>query len=274
MSRITRRAVLLTTMSAVLIPPSLLAAEPLTTATIDRLSPFLGVWDVERRRPRGSGGPGQANGRGNGEGPPPFGRPDRPVDDERADDPVPGMDRGDRHVLAIMTEAGKKAFAALDPKDLPANNCISPGLPHIVGVPEPQEWMIRDGNLVIHHSYYDTWRTIHLDAREAPAGTPHTHEGYATGRFDGDVFVIRTTHLAATGGGLARNAPASDARVVEERYRLAADGNSLVANLTITDSKYLTQPTHPRAHLTRAPQGTTVESFPCSVEGAQSYLPK
>lgn len=279
-----RRLFSLMAATAILVPALPYAAPAAQDDTETKLKAFLGVWDTSRRRPRrGPGGPGgfgggPGDGRGGGfgreRGAPPPGRPDEADQAAQADDPVPGMDRGDRHVLSLMTEAGRKAFYAMKPEDLPANNCISPGLPHVVGVPQPQAWMLKDGNLVIHHGYYDTWRTIHLGRKDAPEGTPMSQGGYAVGWFDGDTFVIRTTHLKATAGGLARNAPASDARVVEERYRLADDGKALTGRMTISDSKYLTHPLHIPIYKTKAPEGTKVESFPCSLESARSYLEK
>ena len=44
--------------------------------------------------------------------------------------------------------------------------------------------------------------------------------------------------------------------------------------MTITDPKYLTQPIVLHMKLLRQPEGTKIESFPCSIEGARSYLKK
>ena len=187
---------------------------------------------------------------------------------------VPGLDRGDRRTYSIMTPEGKAAFAAMDPLDLPANNCKSPGLPSIAMTPNLQVWSASGDTLTIHHEYYDTVREIHLGRRTHPANAAHTPLGDAVSWIDGDTLVIETANLSALPGGLGRNAPGSDARTVVERYRLSPDKQSLYGEMTITDPKYLTQPIKLRMKLLRQPEGTKIESFPCSIEGARSYLKK
>ena len=142
---------------------------------------FSGAWQVDRHRgPAGRRGPGDGRGPHDRRGPPPEGRGERLGPPDGPGGPggeevkiagvnVPGLERGDRHTYSIMTPAGKAAFAAMDPLDLPANNCKSPGLPSIAMTPTLQIWSATGDTLTIHHEYYDTVREIHLDRRTHPA---------------------------------------------------------------------------------------------------------
>jgi hypothetical protein len=266
-----RRRALLALCAAVLVGAPALSAISSKAHATATYADFTGVWLVDRdHRP-----PGGRQPEGRRAPPPPFARgqglgPQGPGD--ASNDKIPGLDRGDRHVRSLMTAEGKAAFDAMDPLDLPANNCKSPGLPSIAMTPNLQDWEQSGETLTIHHDYYDTWRKIHLDRRSHPTSAAHTPEGDAVSWMDGDTLVIETTNLSATPGGLARNAPSSDARTVVERYRLSPDKDTLYGEMTLTDVKYLTQPLTLHVTLHRQPEGTTIETFPCSIEAARSYL--
>jgi len=237
---------------------------------------FTGAWQVSRdhRPPGGRRGPRSGAARGDRDFGPggPGRRGDPTAAGDTSNDKIPGLDRGDRHVRMLMTAAGRKAFDSMNPLDLPANNCKSPGLPSIVMTPNLQVWSLSGDTLTIHHEYYDTVRTIHLDRRTHPADAKHTAAGDAVSWMDGDTLVIETADLAPTLGGLSRNAPSSDARTVTERYRLSPDHNTLYGEMTLRDPKYLTRPLVVHVTMTRQPRGTKIETFPCSIDHARDYL--
>jgi len=181
-----------------------------------------------------------------------------------------GHTAGDYRVRGLMTEAGQAEFDKFDPSELPANNCISPGLPLIASASYLQEWKLDGDNLRITHEHYSTKRTIHLDT-EAPEDLRPTRAGYATGSFDDNSLVVKTTGLTATFGGLSRNAPSSDARVVTERYQLLEDG-TMELQIAIEDEKFLTQPLQMPVRIQRAEPGAELILFPCDVEAARRHL--
>ena len=212
---------------------------------------FSGMWEVQPgHRPHGNDGPS----------PQPL--PNEPK----------GLAPGDRRVRQMMTAAGRAAFDALDPRDLPANNCRSPGLPSIAMTPNLQEWKFTVDVLHIDHEYFSTKRQIFLDGRKHPDDIPHTAEGHAIGTIDGRTLVIETSLLAAMPGGLSRNAPGSDARVVTERYTLSEDGNSMHGRITIHDPKFLTRDINLEVKLVRAEPGTEIVFFPCDIESSRRDL--
>lgn len=83
-------------------------------------------------------------------------------------------------------------------------------------------------------------RTIWMDGRERPpAYAGHSFQGFALGRWDGDVLTAETTHLKEAyvrRNGLAR----SDRATVREHY--ARHGNMVTVTAVINDPVYLTEP--------------------------------
>lgn len=246
-------------------------------STADRLQAMDGVWQVS---PRGRGTRG-----GGPDGPPPgmsgdrTGRGDRamrgpPPDGDGAGLPGPdieGLDMGDRRTYSIMTAEGRAAFEAMNPRDLPANNCRTNGLPSLVGIPDVQEWSVDGPVLTVHYADFDTYRTIYLDGRAAPADASHL--GHSTGAFEGGDFVVTTTSVLASPGGLGRNAPGSGSRTYVERYHLDGGGQAVSGSVTIHDPLYLTQDIVVPIAFRRAEEGVIVpEGIPCSVEASQRYL--
>ncbi|XOV90631.1 MAG: hypothetical protein ACFHX7_12285 [Pseudomonadota bacterium] len=170
-----------------------------------------------------------------------------------------------------MTDAGRAAFEKFDPALLPANNCQSPGLPSIAMTPNLQLWEFADGQLKITHEYFSTERTVHFDPQK-PANLKETHLGYATASLDDNTLTITTTALAPSWGGLSRNAPSSNARIVTERYTLSEDGQSITGTLTIEDKNFLQRTIELPLRLRRADAGTELVLFPCSIEASQRHL--
>jgi hypothetical protein len=83
-------------------------------------------------------------------------------------------------------------------------------------------------------------RTIWMDGRpHPPEYARHTWQGFSTGRWEGDVLVVMTTHLKA--GWFRRNGLArSDQADVTEHF--IRHGNYLTQVVVINDPVYLTEP--------------------------------
>ena len=89
-------------------------------------------------------------------------------------------------------------------------------------------------------STYEQTRTIWMDGRPHPSPyAPHTFMGFSTGRWDGQVLTVVTTHLKQ--GWLRRNGvPESDQTTLFERF--SRHGNYLTHTVIITDPVYLAEP--------------------------------
>ena len=103
--------------------------------------------------------------------------------------------------------------------------------------------------VIIAHQFGGVVRTIHLDGRPAPPGTPHTHQGYSVGEWRGDVLHVETTHLSpaffalmvgsetATLGG-----PTSDQARVIERWWPSQNDNAVMMDMVVDDPVYYEEP--------------------------------
>ena len=89
-------------------------------------------------------------------------------------------------------------------------------------------------------STYEQTRTIWLDGRPHPSPyAPHTFMGFSTGKWEGGVLTVVTTHLKQ--GWLRRNGvPESDQTTLFERF--ARHGSYLTHTVIITDPVYLAEP--------------------------------
>lgn len=91
-----------------------------------------------------------------------------------------------------------------------------------------------------HHFAWGTERTIWMDGRPHPPDYAlHTAQGFSTGKWDGDILTVYTTHLKE--GWIRRNGvPRSDRATVVEHFIRHDDGLTLMT--VITDPVYLTEP--------------------------------
>jgi len=91
----------------------------------------------------------------------------------------------------------------------------------------------------IHHFAWGTERTIWMDGRPHPPDYAlHTSMGFSTGKWDGDILTVTTTHLKE--GWIRRNGvPRSDRAVVTEHF--IRHGDHLTWDTVIKDPAYLTE---------------------------------
>src|SRR5262245_27638303 len=83
-------------------------------------------------------------------------------------------------------------------------------------------------------------RTIYMYGRpHPPAYAPHTFAGFSTGKFEGNVLTVTTTHIKR-GWLRANGAPQSDAATVTEH--LIRHGDTITVLAVIDDPVYLSEP--------------------------------
>ena len=92
----------------------------------------------------------------------------------------------------------------------------------------------------IYNGTYQQYRTIWMDGRaHPPEYVPHTHMGFSTGEWHGDILTVKTTHIKKEfyrRSGL----PSSDLTTLVEHW--IRHGNILSHVSMITDPVYLTEP--------------------------------
>ncbi len=91
-----------------------------------------------------------------------------------------------------------------------------------------------------HISWQAPERTIWMDGRPHPPDyAAHTWQGFSTGKFEGDMLTVTTTHLKA--GWIRRNGvPRSDRATTTEHW--IRHGNYLTVVVIVRDPVYLTEP--------------------------------
>ncbi len=89
-------------------------------------------------------------------------------------------------------------------------------------------------------STYEQTRTIWMDGRShPPEAAPHTWMGFSTGKWEGDILTVYTTHIKQ--GWIRRNGlPQSDQATLVEHF--IRHGNLMTHMVVLTDPVYLAEP--------------------------------
>jgi hypothetical protein len=132
-----------------------------------------------------------------------------------------------------LTAAGRAGLAQWNPRDNSLLRCGTKGTPLIMISPLPMEFTREGDTIVLRLEEYDTVRTIHMNPN-AVAPPEHTLLGFSRGRFEGNVLVVETDHIAA-GYFDHEGTPMSNDIKVVERFTPNADYTRLDYTLTTTD---------------------------------------
>ncbi len=146
-----------------------------------------------------------------------------------------------------MTAAGQSSFDNYDPNygdPRQWDDCEPEVIPALLLTPgvATVDFVRVGDNLEMRFERDDAVRTIYLDGSEPRADEPSTGLGYSRGSWEGDVFVIDTTHLA---GGVViaqTSLPLSSGARVVERYTRLEDSMNLRLDLTVLDPENYHEP--------------------------------
>jgi cyclase len=161
---------------------------------------------------------------------------------------IPGPDLVDYLGLPI-NDAGRQRAESWDASrlTLPEEQCRVHVSPYIYRGPlDFRIWQEKDPEtqrVIAIKNYISTWsqfRTIWMDGRpHPPAYAPHTWMGFSTGKWDGDVLTVSTTHIKT--GWVRRNGVVmSDQAVMTEHF--IRHGDYLTHVMILKDPAYLTEP--------------------------------
>jgi hypothetical protein len=191
-----------------------------------------------------------------------------PVFHEDQIERVPGPEIGDYSGLPINDAARLRADSWMSSLlTLPEHQCKPhPSTYGFRGVGQLRIWEDRDPatqrliKIHTHIQWQAQHREIWMDGRPHPSAlAPHTWQGFSTGRYDGDVLVVTTTHLKA--GWMRRNGlPLSDRATMTERF--FRHGDQLTHVMMIEDPVYLSEPLVKSNGFQMIPNGT-MEPYPC-----------
>jgi hypothetical protein len=161
---------------------------------------------------------------------------------------IPGPELGD--YLGLPITDGARLFAeSWDPGrlTLQEHQCRVHIAPYIYRGPlQVRIWEEKDPKtqtIVTIKNYISTYeqtRTIWMDNREHPPEyAPHTWQGFSTGKWEGDILTVYTTHIKQ--GWVRRNGlPESDKATLVEHF--IRHGDHLTHVSIVTDPVYLTEP--------------------------------
>jgi hypothetical protein len=161
---------------------------------------------------------------------------------------IPGPELGDYLGLPI-TDGARQWALSWDPSrlTLPEHQCQVHVSPYIYRGPlQLRIWEERNPEtqqLIAIKNYISTYeqtRTIWMDGRpHPPEYAAHTWAGFSTGKFEGDMLTVTTTHIKQ--GWVRRNGlPESDRATLSEHF--IRHGNVLTHISIVTDPVYLTEP--------------------------------
>ena len=171
-----------------------------------------------------------------------------PLHHEDYNERIPGPDLGDFAGLPINDSA--RAFAEswnASRLTLQEHQCrvhVSPYIYH--GPLHLRIWEEKDPNtqqviaIKNYISTYEQTRTIWMDGRPHPPDyAPHTFMGFSTGKWEGDMLTVYTTHIKQ--GWARRNGlPESDQATMTEHF--LRHGNVMTHMTILYDPVYLAQP--------------------------------
>jgi hypothetical protein len=161
---------------------------------------------------------------------------------------IPGQELADYLGLPINAEARQSALTwDASRLTLPEEQCRVHISPYIYRGPlELRIWDERDPEsqkLIAIRQYiqnYEQYRTIWMDGRPHPPDyARHTWMGFSTGKWEGDILTVYTTHIKQ--GWVRRNGvPESDQATLVEHF--IRHENFLTHVSIVTDPVYLTEP--------------------------------
>ena len=159
-----------------------------------------------------------------------------------------------------LSAAGRAAFEAFDPSDNILLKCGTKGQPSIMITPLPIDFVRVGDTIEMRIEEYDSLRVIHMNP-DAVAPDEHTLMGFSRGRFEGDVLVVETDHIAP-GYFDYNGVRQSDQITTVERFIPNADYTRLDYELTTTDPANFTEPFTLKRHFVWKPE-MTVHPYEC-----------
>ena len=127
-------------------------------------------------------------------------------------------------------------------RDDPENYCLPDGVPRYWAAGGgPNRIIQTTGMIVILHEIKSMFRQIYMDGRTLQPDAPPTWLGYSTGKWEGDVLVVRTAGFNDKTWLDDNGHPHSESLVVTERFR-RPDFGHLFVDITIEDPVAYTRP--------------------------------
>jgi hypothetical protein len=142
---------------------------------------------------------------------------------------------GQRQLAAF--EAGKAEGRNLQTQ---AANCVPNGMPGIMRLPYPIEFVYSPGRVNILIETYSEIRRIYVDGRPLPEDPDPFFNGHSVGRWEGDTLVVETVGISPQVSVIPGLRATGQTRFRERITRVAHD--RLVDEITIIDPTLFAEP--------------------------------
>jgi len=208
---------------------------------------FTGVWTTYTDPGQGRGGRGGGRGGGGGD------LPLRPEAEENV-----------AHYRALVEGTGAS----------PGGFCLGSGMPgSMLGSGGyPMEIHQRPEQFIIVYEAHNEVRRVYLGDRIVPMEDRLPgRNGHSSGRWEGDTLVVETTHLVEQ---VDQRYAHSDRATIVERYHLEGGANGetvLVAEMTMTDPVFYTEPVTATKKWAKVPNGHLLP-YECAEENWLKFL--
>lgn len=179
--------------------------------------------------------------------------------------------------LTLAWAAKVKDLEAHAAEDNAQANCVPYGMPTIMAMPYPYEFLLTPGQVTILGEEERMVRHIYTDGRPLPKDPDPTFWGTSTGHWEGNTLVAESvgfspkTLMVSTPPVTGRDVvavPHSDKMKIIERFRLL-DPNTMQIETTIIDPVALTRPYTTTRILKRHPNWT-IDEYICEQNNRNS----
>jgi hypothetical protein len=128
------------------------------------------------------------------------------------------------------------------------SNCLPPGMPSIMAVPQyPIEFIFSPGRVTVHHEAWMQWRNIYTDGRKHAEDPDPTFQGDSIGHWEGGTLVVDTIATkenlgltSATRGPVPAHGP--KLRIGERIHLDPKNADTLISEVTLEDPDALAEP--------------------------------
>ena len=138
--------------------------------------------------------------------------------------------------LAAYTDAQKKG----ENLQGESANCVPSGMPQIMRMPYPIEFIYSPGRVTIATETYSQVRRIYTDGRPLPADPDAAYNGSSVGHWEGDTLVVETVGLNAHTSIVPGLHPTDATRLTERFHLIGPD--LMQVSTSITDPALFSQP--------------------------------
>ena len=185
---------------------------------------------------------------------------------------------GGRRPELPLTPLGRQKMAEyhrlVAPSDTPGAHCLGSGMPESMmfsGI-YPMEIIQRPEQITIIYEAHSEIRRLYFGSHIlAPDDRLPARDGYSAAHWEADTLVVETSALKEQEDQMY---PHSDQARIVERYQLQQGpqgGRVLVADWTMTDPLFYTQPVHAQKRWSLDPHGVLLP-YECDEEGWLDHL--